>query len=733
MSSSAAGKRTRTRVVCSTGLLPFTSLLLSLTLSLSGLLLASAYSLRDVRVDWLIECGCTGLEVEAVRLARDLLSRHGLHDLGLPTCTDTCISWAEADHAALRIANGHYNRRRRALETAVNTISSRSNEDIRASLPVWREAIPDVVVVHVSFLGVCGVPKEIRPYALKVATERGTAFRPDARRLRLLGSAFRPDERRRRRRLLMSGGETSVSYGSWSMPPKMRRPFLVARAMTEVDVLEQAAARRCSANFDEVWVPSASHYEQFLDAGVPKSKLRVVWETVNLREYLPWSNTLSASERERRNVKRGASRLAMQLRTSSTAVSEAELHGTWEENMDDHEQHQKSRGAVLDETFSENFLNAANADDIDDADADDVDDADSIDVEMEDASSSNDADDELEESSRSRRLAASFYPNEITLPPTELAVTEDVSIEALFPSNPSAIVFLSVFKFEERKGWRVLLQSWVRAFVDEPRAMLYIKTSPYMGADPVSQVRIALMRELRANPDVKGNVASHDIWRRVAVDVRRWPARWMPSLYRAAHAFVLPTRGEGWGLPLMEAASCALPIITTKVGGAMEFLDSRVAYLVPPKAMVAADPMVAAGARWAEPNADGFYRALLAVFENVRVASHKGALARQKVAAKFGKAAAAGQAAAGIRDLMMGRCQEYNRAKVAEDPSLHICASFLSTRFDSDESGVVEGDEGYNEEDQEDAPSSHSRDPLQDDASFPFHVHTESSEKDEIR
>lgn len=105
----------------------------------------------------------------------------------------------------------------------------------------------------------------------------------------------------------------------------MRRPFLVARAMTEVDVLEQAAARRCSANFDEVWVPSASHYEQFLDAGVPKSKLRVVWETVNLREYLPWSNTLSASERERRNVKRGASRLAMQLTMTQMTSSRNHL------------------------------------------------------------------------------------------------------------------------------------------------------------------------------------------------------------------------------------------------------------------------------------------------------------------------------------------------------------------------------------------------------------------------
>lgn len=32
----------------------------------------------------------------------------------------------------------------------------------------------------------------------------------------------------------------------------------------------------------------------------------------------------------------------------------------------------------------------------------------------------------------------------------------------------------------------------------------------------------------------------------------------MPQLYKACDAFVLPTRGEGWGLPVMEAMSMAM-------------------------------------------------------------------------------------------------------------------------------------------------------------------------------
>jgi glycosyltransferase involved in cell wall biosynthesis len=41
------------------------------------------------------------------------------------------------------------------------------------------------------------------------------------------------------------------------------------------------------------------------------------------------------------------------------------------------------------------------------------------------------------------------------------------------------------------------------------------------------------------------------------------PAIDMPQLYKSADAFVLPSRGEGWGLPLMEAMAMELPTIGT--------------------------------------------------------------------------------------------------------------------------------------------------------------------------
>lgn len=56
------------------------------------------------------------------------------------------------------------------------------------------------------------------------------------------------------------------------------------------------------------------------------------------------------------------------------------------------------------------------------------------------------------------------------------------------------------------------------------------------------------------------------------------PNEQMPSLYRAADVFVLPSRGEGWGRPHVEAMACGIPIIATNCTWAwlqMDAIDKR--------------------------------------------------------------------------------------------------------------------------------------------------------------
>merc|ERR1740121_3191856 len=65
-----------------------------------------------------------------------------------------------------------------------------------------------------------------------------------------------------------------------------------------------------------------------------------------------------------------------------------------------------------------------------------------------------------------------------------------------------------------------------------------------------------------------------DIEDRILLVTDSLPWKSMPALYQVADAFVLPSHGEGWGLPFMEAMSSGLPTIGTGWGGQMDFMHA---------------------------------------------------------------------------------------------------------------------------------------------------------------
>ena len=106
--------------------------------------------------------------------------------------------------------------------------------------------------------------------------------------------------------------------------------------------------------------------------------------------------------------------------------------------------------------------------------------------------------------------------------------------------------------------------------------------------------------------------------------------------------YVTATRGEGYGLPLVEAAASGLPIVATGWSGHLQFLDKEkfgcVDYnLVEIEESRVDNRVFKRGFKWAEPVETSFKRELRKVYKDYQNAKSKSRDMMKKVRSEFGK------------------------------------------------------------------------------------------------
>eukprot|EP00873_Tetraselmis_striata_P023049 jgi/Tetstr1/443313/TSEL_031328.t1 len=192
----------------------------------------------------------------------------------------------------------------------------------------------------------------------------------------------------------------------------------------------------------------------------------------------------------------------------------------------------------------------------------------------------------------------------------------------------SAFVFLSVFKWEERKAWSVLLRAFLEEFRGSEAVALQLLTKPYHSSTDFAGQMRAWAAEQPGLPVMEDAPA-------VYVETRHVPQRDLPALYAGADAFVLPSRGEGWGRPHMEAMAMGCPVIATNWSGPTAFLSERVGYPLPIEGLVPILDGPFAGHRWAEPSVPALRAIMRRLYDDPAEAAAKGRLARQHIAVNF--------------------------------------------------------------------------------------------------
>jgi glycosyltransferase involved in cell wall biosynthesis len=198
--------------------------------------------------------------------------------------------------------------------------------------------------------------------------------------------------------------------------------------------------------------------------------------------------------------------------------------------------------------------------------------------------------------------------------------------------------FLSIFEWQERKAWDVLLGAYLREFTIDDDVCLWLRCSK--AAHLVSRLgnkEASLEEQIEAFAKEQGLSLSR--LPRIEVLSNPLPLTSMPSLYRAMDCLIGVSRGEGWGRPQHEAMMMELPVIASNWSGNTEFMSQTNSLLVDceiiPVQQVENEMAFMAGHYWAQPSEEHTREYMRGLFDDPSQGRQLGQVARKEMQEGF--------------------------------------------------------------------------------------------------
>lgn len=141
-------------------------------------------------------------------------------------------------------------------------------------------------------------------------------------------------------------------------------------------------------------------------------------------------------------------------------------------------------------------------------------------------------------------------------------------------------VFTSVFQWGSRKGIEKLIKAFQLEFVNDPNAFLVLKTyhsKPMTGQDETQTIRNDISKITNSLTHYGNKVNAKC---KIVVINQMLTKRELNSLYKITDVYATTTRGEGFGLPIVESLNYNNPVIAPDIGGHLDFLSPEETFFI---------------------------------------------------------------------------------------------------------------------------------------------------------
>jgi len=141
-----------------------------------------------------------------------------------------------------------------------------------------------------------------------------------------------------------------------------------------------------------------------------------------------------------------------------------------------------------------------------------------------------------------------------------------------FNSELKSFNFVSIFSYGDRKGAELLIEAFSQEFAPDEDVSLYIH-SP--------NIHIGVHEKYGKDLNVWiRELSGYQKHASILINPSHVRAEIMPHMLKNFQCFVLPTRAEGFGNPILECGALGIPSIVTGYSGVTDFVDSSTGYLI---------------------------------------------------------------------------------------------------------------------------------------------------------